>query len=232
MSCRRTGSPRFSLTTPLRTPAAPRLPAVPLRSPIHGSTRRCAKRLTRSTSHRSSPSGGGPAMRSRANSSSCWREQVLAHHDEVAGELAAFRIGELAGPVFHVTEFPVERRQFGAQVDDFDFHGSAPVPHAPSFSRVHEHRAEALALLLRIDREHSEIAVFVANLDVHAPDQHALVLEQEEIAVLETPPDVSRIGPIAVDEECLDLMGERDERRYAGCVRWACEADVHECVIK
>src|SRR5688572_33311797 len=167
MSCRRTGSPRFSLTTLLRTPAAPHLPAVPLRSPIHGSTRRCATRLTRSTSHRSSPFGGRPAMQSPVNSSSCWRGQVLAHHDEVAGELAAFRIGELAGPVFHVTVFPVELRQFGTQVDDLDFHATAPVPQAPPFSRVHEHRAEALALLLRIDREHSEIAVFVANLDVH-----------------------------------------------------------------
>jgi hypothetical protein len=82
------------------------------------------------------------------------------------------------------------------------------------FSRGDERSSESLTLTSRIDREHPEVAAFVAQLDVDAASEcPRRILQHQELAVLHSPENIGCIRAIASYKKIFDAIGERDERR-------------------
>src|SRR5438067_4576026 len=112
---------------------------------------------------------------------------------------------------FHVPETAVEGGQLDAQVDDLDVDRAAPRPPETLLRGLDQRPASALAVLGRIHGEQPEIAAVTALLDVDAADGRAVLVGEEESALLHVGPDLVLVRAIALDEETLHLEGGVDE---------------------
>jgi hypothetical protein len=63
-----------------------------------------------------------------------------------------------------ISQTPIERRQLGPQIDDRDIGGATAPSAAVGFGDIHQSFAKTLALLRRIDGDHSDIDAVAANL--------------------------------------------------------------------
>ena len=122
---------------------------------------------------------------------------------------------------FHVAEAPVERRQFLAQVHDFDFHLSTAGRAAPLFRRVHQRAANPCLLPGRIDRQHRVMSNSIMPIDEHGADDSTGLQRCDERSGSHPGMDFRRGGPIALLEKLFDFergIDHVDER-----------ADVRRC---
>ena len=135
------------------------------------------------------------------------------HHDEVAGLRDAIVWREWSCAFGRITKAEVERRQFGSEVDDLDFHLVATGGKAARFRRDDERATEPFALPRRIDGEHPEIPTVAAQLDEDAACEcPGWILQHQELAVLHPSANIRRIGAIAGHEEVLDAIRTCDQR--------------------
>jgi hypothetical protein len=138
----------------------------------------------------------------------------LRHHDAVRLQAISkrVRIDEWLGAGFDVAVTAIHRRQLGSQAEDGDIGGHAALASEMVFGGLHHAPADSGALARGIDREHANVAAFVADLDIDGTNELAgVVFGEEDCAFFERGGEALGIRARA-GHEGLDGEGLVDER--------------------
>jgi len=94
----------------------------------------------------------------------------------------------------------VEAFEFGALVDEAEFHLSKAGGPATGFGGGHEFAAQALALASRLDRDEAEVGLRCSGLNEDAGEDLAVVFSQEESAARPHFPHRVGVDALSFDE--------------------------------